>query len=141
MNKQKFQEKVQELYAHEDETYVKVLEHIKPFKEELATCGCEMDCEIFWSYRDKQGDLCKSRERIAIKKYHVYACNVRLLIHEASDSWEDDDSECIQIIDDVSGYYAKWFGWVFRKSNCDYIFGNLSELVSSIKEKGLDGDF
>ena len=42
MNKEKFEKKVQELYAYEDEMLAKMNEIIKPYNEELNKQGYEI---------------------------------------------------------------------------------------------------
>ena len=139
MNKQKFEEKCQELYTHEDEMYAKVLEYIKPFCDELAKYNCELKCEMFWSACNEDGKNSIFFDRIPIKKHYGYACNIRIVISlTKTDSalYEDNDAG-LQIIDDVTKYTIHLFkGWIFRKYNCDFIFNDLKKYVYLIQQKG-----
>lgn len=137
MNKQKFEAKVKELYAYEDETYAKFCEMIKPYNEELRNKDCEIVCKLFWWYPHEIDDI--SYERLPIHEKQTYHCNIIFQFQKIGSDDSDEENNGFRVIDDVSSYgfgVNFWALWSFKKHKCDYATDNVRKYYIKVMEQG-----
>ena len=136
MNKQKFENKCKEIYAHEDEMLAKMNELIKPYNEELNKRGYEMVCRLLWSYPRDEEDI--SLERLPIVFRKVYFCSMSLQFQEIGADYYESEGDGFQLFDEVSSYGCSlWLGWIFKKYDCKYICDNFEYYYKKVISDGL----
>lgn len=141
MNKQKFENKCKEIYAHEDEMLAKMNELIKPYNEELNKRGCKINCRLLWLNTSPDNDGYMLFERPALIQYRHYKCTMNLQFGEVNSVY-DENGFCetgFEFCDDVTHYtFSLLFGWHFKKYKMKWIFDSAVECYKLIMEKGLE---
>ena len=140
MNKEKFEKKVQELYAYEDEMLAKMNEIIKPYNEELNKQGYEIVCRLYWENEitERQNDGFEL-ERPDIVEYREYLCVMGLQFQLKGESDGNEEDAGFEIYNNVSFYGVSLFrGWHFHKECMKWIFESVGKCYNLIKEKGLE---
>ena len=141
MNKQKFEAKVKELYAYEDEMIAEMQEFIRPYNAELNKQGCEAVCDPFWY--DPSGESYEEsvhHERLSIKPKQPYSFVMSVAFKRIGDDLENGGMGFIttRVLTayEVSLYGFGW--WVFRKLKSKKIFKEVEESYLLVKNEGIE---
>lgn len=139
MNEKRFRLKEQKLIEYEEKIHQNVLEFLKPYNEELAEKGVEIECSKMWIYPNQISDDESYKQRKPITKKKTYICSLIVRFKHIED--DDEDGEGLYIGWDITEYHCYTLNfWIFEKYRITGLLKRIDKEVQQIKMYGFESE-